>query len=171
MTNGSPCDNIFKHSGRTRVTVGVYSIEVPPVPIPNTVVKLNCAENTWRAAAREDRSSPTQRSTRQCALFFYSGARGQGPGARGQGPGVRGQGPGARGQGSGVRGQGHRGQEPGTLRPYRRIGTRSRIPRGASGTPPPTKNRRPAPSPNRLLPVAILKSQVENFVFCIPHFA
>ena len=39
--------------------VGVYTIEVPPVPIPNTVVKLNCAENTWRAAAWEDRSSPT----------------------------------------------------------------------------------------------------------------
>ena len=40
--------------------VGVYNIEVPPVPIPNTVVKLNRAENTWRAAAREDRSSPAQ---------------------------------------------------------------------------------------------------------------
>ena len=39
--------------------VGVYSIEVPPVPIPNTVVKLNCAEDTWRAAAWENRSSPT----------------------------------------------------------------------------------------------------------------
>ena len=38
--------------------VGVYNIEVPPVPIPNTVVKLNRAENTWWAAAREDRSSP-----------------------------------------------------------------------------------------------------------------
>ena len=41
--------------------VGVYNIEVPPVPIPNTVVKLNRAENTWRAAAREDRSSPAQK--------------------------------------------------------------------------------------------------------------
>ena len=40
--------------------VGVYNIEVPPVPIPNTVVKLNRAENTWWVAAREDRSSPTQ---------------------------------------------------------------------------------------------------------------
>ena len=39
--------------------VGVYNIEVPPVPIPNTVVKLNCAENTWRAAAREDKATPT----------------------------------------------------------------------------------------------------------------
>ena len=39
--------------------VGVYSDEVPPVPIPNTVVKLICAENTWRAAARENRTMPT----------------------------------------------------------------------------------------------------------------
>ena len=37
---------------------GVYYDEVPPVPIPNTVVKLICAEDTWREAARENRSSP-----------------------------------------------------------------------------------------------------------------
>ena len=30
--------------------------EVPPVPIPNTEVKLVCAENTWWVTAREDRS-------------------------------------------------------------------------------------------------------------------
>ena len=39
--------------------VGVDSDEGPPVPIPNTVVKLISAENTWREAAREDRSAPT----------------------------------------------------------------------------------------------------------------
>ena len=39
--------------------VGVNSEEGPPVPIPNTVVKLFCAENTWRAAAREDKATPT----------------------------------------------------------------------------------------------------------------
>ena len=39
--------------------VGVYDDEGPPVPIPNTVVKLNSAENTWLEAAREDRSTPT----------------------------------------------------------------------------------------------------------------
>ena len=39
--------------------VGVNDDEGPPVPIPNTVVKLISAENTWRAAAREDRSTPT----------------------------------------------------------------------------------------------------------------
>ena len=39
--------------------VGVNDDEGPPVPIPNTVVKLISAENTWREAAREDRSAPT----------------------------------------------------------------------------------------------------------------
>ena len=29
--------------------------EGPPVPIPNTEVKLICADNTWRVTAREDR--------------------------------------------------------------------------------------------------------------------
>ena len=37
---------------------GVYYGEVPPVPIPNTEVKLTCAEDTWREAARKNRSSP-----------------------------------------------------------------------------------------------------------------
>ena len=41
-------------------TVGVDDAGGPPVPIPNTVVKLIRAENTWREAAREDRSVPTQ---------------------------------------------------------------------------------------------------------------
>ena len=39
--------------------VGVYYEEGPPVPIPNTVVKLFSAENTWREAARENRSTLT----------------------------------------------------------------------------------------------------------------
>ena len=39
-----------------RVTiVGVDCDEVPPVPIPNTEVKLIGAENTWLEAAREYR--------------------------------------------------------------------------------------------------------------------
>ena len=41
------------------IEVGVDSEEGPPVPIPNTVVKLFSAENTWRAAAREDKATPT----------------------------------------------------------------------------------------------------------------
>ena len=39
--------------------VGVDDAEGPPVPIPNTEVKLSGAENTWLATAREDRSKPT----------------------------------------------------------------------------------------------------------------
>ena len=39
--------------------VGVNDDEGPPVPIPNTVVKLIGVDNTWREAAREDRSMPT----------------------------------------------------------------------------------------------------------------
>ena len=40
--------------------IGAYDDEVPPVPIPNTEVKLIRAENTWLEAAREDRSVPIQ---------------------------------------------------------------------------------------------------------------
>ena len=40
-------------------TVGVNYDEVPPVPIPNTEVKLICADDTWTATSRENRSSPT----------------------------------------------------------------------------------------------------------------
>ena len=36
--------------------------EGTPVPIPNTVVKLIYAYNTWREAAREDWSSLTQKT-------------------------------------------------------------------------------------------------------------
>ena len=37
---------------------GANGGEVPPVPIPNTEVKLIRVENTWRETAREDRSTP-----------------------------------------------------------------------------------------------------------------
>ena len=36
-------------------SVGADCREGPPVPIPNTVVKLVCAYDTWRATARENR--------------------------------------------------------------------------------------------------------------------
>ena len=39
--------------------VGDFHSEGPPVPIPNTEVKLTCAEDTWLEAARKNRSSPT----------------------------------------------------------------------------------------------------------------
>ena len=35
--------------------VGVDSGEGPPVPIPNTVVKLTCVDNTCLVTSREDR--------------------------------------------------------------------------------------------------------------------
>ena len=54
LTNAS-CIEFFQY-------VGVYSGEGPPVPIPNTVVKLTRVENTWLVTAREDRSSPTLRT-------------------------------------------------------------------------------------------------------------
>ena len=40
--------------------VGAFNGEGPPVPIPNTEVKLTCADNTWLEATREDKSVPTQ---------------------------------------------------------------------------------------------------------------
>ena len=49
------------HSGRVKSEeVGVINAEGPPVPIPNTEVKLCRAENTQLETAREDRYTPTQ---------------------------------------------------------------------------------------------------------------
>ena len=44
--------------------VGADGGEGPPVPIPNTAVKLISADNTWLEAAREDRQAPTQEKGR-----------------------------------------------------------------------------------------------------------
>ena len=54
--------------------VGVYRDEGPPVPIPNTAVKLISADNTWLEAAREDKAMPTQQqaATKMVAVFFFS---------------------------------------------------------------------------------------------------
>ena len=41
------------------IIVGIFNDEGPPVPIPNTEVKLICAEDTWLEAAWKNRSSPT----------------------------------------------------------------------------------------------------------------
>ena len=43
---------------RTSQKSGDNSVEVTPVPIPNTVVKLNSADDTWWEAAWESRKSP-----------------------------------------------------------------------------------------------------------------
>ena len=50
--------------------VSVFSGEGPPVPIPNTVVKLISAEDTWWETARENRSMPTQRLLALCRKPF-----------------------------------------------------------------------------------------------------
>ena len=39
--------------------VGLTNAEGPPVPIPNTEVKLSSVDNTSRETVREDRSRPT----------------------------------------------------------------------------------------------------------------
>ena len=46
--------------------VGVNDDEDPPVPIPNTVVKLVGAEDTWLETTRENRTMPTY-----SFLFLY----------------------------------------------------------------------------------------------------
>ena len=43
--------------------VGVFNGEGPPVPIPNTEVKLTSAENTCLATDWENRSMPTQKES------------------------------------------------------------------------------------------------------------
>ena len=50
------------------ILVGVNGYEVPPVPIPNTEVKLIHVENTWLVTAREFRSVPA--STKQQGAFL-----------------------------------------------------------------------------------------------------
>ena len=55
---------------------GDYGRKVPPVPIPNTEVKLSYAESTLRDTAWEDRSSPLLSCPSICFKdrreFFYS---------------------------------------------------------------------------------------------------
>ena len=54
--------------------IGVDDAEGPPVPIPNTEVKLSGAENTWLVTARENREMPTQRALHPigCFAIYYS---------------------------------------------------------------------------------------------------
>ena len=54
-----PVSDIFAFAVHSRRHLtGAYDDEVPPVPIPNTVVKLIRAEDTWRVTAWENRSVP-----------------------------------------------------------------------------------------------------------------
>ena len=63
MTNGIPRKTVVQFSGtnvKKQPIVGVSNGEGPPVPIPNTEVKLTSVDNTLRATVREDRSTPTR---------------------------------------------------------------------------------------------------------------
>ena len=42
--------------------VGDEGKEGPPVPMPNTEVKLFSVDDTWRVTARESRTLPTQKA-------------------------------------------------------------------------------------------------------------
>ena len=48
---------------RKKRIVGLTNAEGPPVPIPNTEVKLCSADNTSPETVREDRSRPTSEAT------------------------------------------------------------------------------------------------------------
>ena len=63
MTKRIPRKTVVQFSGtdaKKQPIVGVSNGEGPPVPIPNTEVKLTSVDNTLRATVREDRSMPTQ---------------------------------------------------------------------------------------------------------------
>ena len=50
------CSNVRKEKFDVgQAMVGVDDGEVPPVPIPNTEVKLTCAEDSWLETACENR--------------------------------------------------------------------------------------------------------------------
>ena len=53
--------------------VGDLNAEGPPVPIPNTEVKLCCGENTCLATDREDSSLPTHRVSGTVGVFNAKG--------------------------------------------------------------------------------------------------
>ena len=60
-----PMDSLF-------IIVGVFNAEGPPVPIPNTEVKLCSGENTCLETSREDSSLPTPRK-RSVGVFNAEG--------------------------------------------------------------------------------------------------
>ena len=62
---------VVRFSGYKSHIVGVFNGEGPPVPIPNTEVKLTSADNTCLETDREDRSMPTQSLQGNLKAFFY----------------------------------------------------------------------------------------------------
>ena len=65
---GKKAERLYKY----KRIVGVDDAEGPPVPIPNTEVKLSGAENTWLVTAREDREMPTQSIHPNGCFAIYS---------------------------------------------------------------------------------------------------
>ena len=61
---------LFSFEGSMPLIVGVFNGEGPPVPIPNTEVKLTSADNTCLETDREDRSMPTQKTATKVAVFL-----------------------------------------------------------------------------------------------------
>ena len=60
-----PRKTVVQFSGidvKKQLIVGLTNAEGPPVPIPNTEVKLSSVDNTSRETVREDRSRPTSRT-------------------------------------------------------------------------------------------------------------
>ena len=66
--------------------VGFYCGEGPPVPFPNTEVKLTCADNTRLETAREDMTKPTQMKTLLSADKGVFACPGSAVGTRGARP-------------------------------------------------------------------------------------
>ena len=52
--------------------VGAFNDEGPPVPIPNTEVKLTSADDTCLATGRKNRSMPTQRLWQLVKAFEFA---------------------------------------------------------------------------------------------------
>ena len=63
-----------REAGEKITESGGNSEDVTPVPIPNTVVKLFSADDTWRVTARESRTLPVFRKQPFGAAFFVRGA-------------------------------------------------------------------------------------------------
>ena len=60
-----------EHFPKRDVQVSATNAEGPPVPIPNTEVKLCSGENTLRATVREDSSMLTPHGREKRNLFSY----------------------------------------------------------------------------------------------------
>ena len=55
---------------KSREKVGVDDVEGPPVPMPNTEVKLDSAEDTWMVTSWENRKMPTFKKPPNRVVFF-----------------------------------------------------------------------------------------------------